>query len=98
MPVSYVPPMSNSGATDINIQRYNAIVLAVHKIGGSPTTLHAILAPREALINIKGKWNVKNEYRKFEKPLRFEEPVYFCVPQSNVNQLDHLLLENHTLR
>ncbi|XP_028398817.1 uncharacterized protein LOC114522346 [Dendronephthya gigantea] len=95
---SYIPPMSISGATNINLQRYNAIVLAVHKTGCSPATLHAILAPREALKNIKDKWNVTNEYRKFEKPLRFREPVYFCVPWSNDNQLDHLPLENHTLR
>jgi hypothetical protein len=93
--VSFVPP-TNAGVVDMNNPAcHYAIVFAVHEIGSSTKTLHAVLAPKEALNDVKAKWNVVKEIRKFEDPLKRKEPIFFCVPQSDSH---HLPLEDHTLR
>ena len=94
-PVSYLPPVTTDVLENVNLPCHRAIVLAVHDTSSTPKILHAILAPKEALNDIKTKWKVVKEIRKFDDPLKSEESVFFCVP---LNDSDHLPLEDHTLR
>ncbi len=93
--VSYLPS-TNPGMVNMNNPAcHYAIVLAVHDTSTSPKTLYSVLAPKEALSDVKAKWNVVTEIRKFQDPLQSNEPIYFCVPLSDGN---HLPLEDRTLR
>ena len=95
---SYVPP-AKSGMVDMkNPACHSAIVLAIHETSSCPKTLRAVLAPKEALKEVQARWKVKKEIRNFEKSLKFEETVYFCVPLSESNDDVHLSLKDHALR
>ena len=94
-PVSSVPP-TNSHRMEVNNPACHcAIVLAVHDTGSSPKKLQAVLAPKDALEDVKRKWKVEKEIRKFDDPVNSGELIYICVPLSDTH---HLLLEDHTLR
>ena len=94
--VSFVPSMSASMVNMNNPVCHRAIVLAVHKSGGSPKTLHAVLAPKHAEKRLLTKWNVIG--LRFSRRLKCDEPVYFCVPMSDITESEHLLLKDYTLR
>ncbi len=94
---SFVPP-TNGGLVEVNNPAvHRAIVLTVHDTGTSPKTLHAVLAPQALFNDVEKTWSVEqeNKIRKFNKPLRSEEEIYFCVPLSEVNVNDHLPIEDH---
>ena len=74
---------------------YSAIVLAVHDISSNPGKLYVVLAPKKALNDVKARWNVVDEIRRFPAPLISDERIHFCVPLSDDN---HLPLKYHTLR
>ena len=94
--VSFVPPMNASMVNMNNPGCRRAIVLAVHKSGSTPKTLHAVLAPKQAERHLLAKWEVKG--CPFSGgALKCEEPVYFCVPMSDTTESDHLLLKDYTL-
>ena len=95
--VSFVPP-TNGGLVEMNNPAiHRAIVLTVHDTVTSPKTLHAVLAPKASLTAVERNWSVEQEkkIRIFNKPLRSEEEIYFCVPLSEVNVDDHLPVEDH---
>ena len=97
--VSFVPPM-DSGMVEMSKPAiYRAVVLAVHDNVTSPT-LHAVLAPKNLRPEVEENWKVKqqNKVRSIDKPLRSEEPIYFCVPLSKDHANDHLGLDDYTLR
>jgi hypothetical protein len=94
--VSFVPQMSASMMNVNNPACHRAIVLAVYKCGGSPNTLYAVLAPKHAESRLSTKWNVIG--LRFTSRLKCEEPVYFCVPMSDITESEHLLLKDYTLR
>ena len=79
---------------------HRAIVLTVHDIVTSPKTLHAVLAPKASFNVVVKNWNVEqeNKIRYFNKPLRSEELIFFCVPLSEINDDDHLPVKDHTFR
>lgn len=95
---SYVP-LARGGMVDMkNPACHSAIVLAVHETSNCPKTLRAVLAPKEALKEVQARWKVVEEIRNFEKSLKFEETVYFCVPLSDSDDDVHLSLKDHALR
>ena len=95
---SYVP-LAKGGMVDMkNPACHYAIVLAVYETSSCPKKLRAVLAPKEALKEVQARWKVGNKVRKFEKSLKREETVYFCVPLSDSNDDVHLSLKDHALR
>ena len=95
---SYVP-LAKDGMVDMkNPACHSAIVLAIHETSSCPKKLRAVLAPKEALEEVQATWKVGNKVRKFEKSLKSEETVYFCVPLSDSNDDVHLSLKDHALR
>ena len=95
---SYVPPAKGGMVNMKNPACHSAIVLAMHETSSCPETLRAVLAPKEALQEVKTRWKVEKEIRNFEKSLKFGETVYFCVPLSESNDDNHLPLKDHALR
>ena len=95
---SYVPPAKSGMVNMKNPACHSAIVLAIHETSSFPKKLRAILAPKSALQEVQARWKVGNKVRKFEKFLKCEETVYFCVPLSDSNDDVHLSLKDHALR
>ena len=94
--VSYVP-RTNSGMVDMNNPGiHRGIVLAVHDIHSSPSTLHAVLAPKLEENRLHDKWETKG--CRFMSRLKYDEPIYFCVPMSDTAESEHLSLKDYTLR
>ena len=92
-------PPTKGGMVDIaNPACHSAIVFAVHKTSSCPKILSAVLASKEALHEVQNHWNVVDKIRKFEKSLKLNETVYFCVPLSESNDDDHLFLKDRALR
>ena len=71
---------------------YKAIGLAVHNTNEKPSTLSAVLAPRNHSKKVKRKWGFEGEI--FQRRLRSEQKVFFCVPRNK----KHLLLPDDTVR
>ena len=57
-----------------NAACHRAIVLAVHETGGSPNSLHAVLAPKHAERRLYNKWRRAKGLR-FMSRLKDEEPI-----------------------
>ena len=72
---------------------HTAIVLAVLNTKESPNTLSTVLAPRNAFEEVKRKWGFEGEV--FQRRLKSDDEVYFCVP---LNKEQHLFLPNNVVR
>ena len=72
---------------------HTAIVLAVHNTKESPNTLSAVLAPKTELKKVQRKWDCEGEV--FQRRLKSDDEVYFCVP---LNKEQHLFLPNNVVR
>ena len=94
--VSYVPQTNANMVNMNNPACHRAIVWAVHETGSSPNSLHAVLAPKHAEHRLNNKWRVEGS--RFMSRLKYEEPIYFCVPMSDTTESDHLPLKDYTLR
>ena len=72
---------------------YKAIVLAAHNTNEKPNILSAVLAPKIELEEVKRKWGFEGE--TFQRRLRNEQEVFFCVP---LNKKEHLPLPDDIVR
>ena len=71
----------------------NAIVLAAHDTNEKPNILSAVLAPKIELEKLKRKWGFEGE--TFQRRLRSEQEVFFCVP---LDKKEHLHLPHNVVR
>ena len=74
---------------------FTAIVLAVHDL--EEKTLYAILAGINERAQLKKKWKVAAT--RFDRKLKDEQQIYFCVPlkKREENDDNHLLLDANGL-